>query len=102
MLKHGDDDQITWRYHSPSVLSTKAFCRKVESMVASNTIGTRSARLAWKGLASPHAEILVWFVLQGWLNTREKLAKFNIIPPVVAVCPFYCEAVETVMTQPRT
>ena len=95
-LKHGEDDQIAWRYHSSGVFSTKAFCRKVESTVASNTIGAPSTRLAWKGLAPPRAKILVWFVLQGQLNTRKKLARFNIIPSVATVCPLCCEVVETV------
>ena len=36
--------------------------------------------LAWKGLAPPTAEILVWFILQGRLNTKERLGRLNIIP----------------------
>ena len=64
-------------------------------MVASNSVGFPMACLAWKGLAPPCAEILVWFVLQGHLNTKERLAKFLIISPTATICPFCVSAFES-------
>ena len=45
---------------------------------------------------TPHAEILVWFTLQGKLNTRERLAVLKVIPPMAAICPFCHSAVESI------
>lgn len=49
------EDVFQWKFHTSEVLSTKEFCLKVENMVASNTIGSPMARLAWKGLL--HCEL---------------------------------------------
>ena len=40
-------------------------------------------------------EILMWFVLQGRLNTREWLLILNIIPNEVALCHFYQTTIES-------
>lgn len=55
-----------------------------------------AASLAWRGLAPPRAEILVWFVLHGRLNTKERLARLNIIPLSAALCPLCSLENETV------
>ena len=59
-------------------------------MVVSNSVGFPVACLTWKGPALPRAEILVWFVLQGCLNTRERLANLHIIPPHSGHLSFLC------------
>ena len=95
-LQLGLDDAVRWRLHPSAVLTTKSFCNSVDNLLAGNSIGNSFAGLAWNGLAPPRAEILIWFVLQKRLNTRERLAMLKIIPPVAAICPFCVAAVESV------
>ena len=78
------------------IFSVKSFNLEVESRYVRSSLGTPAACLAWKGLAPPHAEILVWFVLQGRLNTKERLMKLNIISTGSDLRPFFSEASETV------
>ena len=95
-LKPDGEDIFLWRFDSSGSFSSKSFSSIVKSYVAANSVGSFYASLAWKGLAPPRAEILVWFTLQGKLNTRERLAILKVIPPVAAICPFCRSAVESI------
>ena len=71
----------------------------VEKLNANSSLGTPTTSLEWKGLAPPCAEILVWFVLQGRLNSKERLAKLGIIPrgdDLCSLCSLCSSASESV------
>ena len=65
-------------------------------LIANSSLGTPTVSLAWKCLAPPRAEILVWFVLQGRFNTKERLARLNIIQTGDDSCPLCSGASEIV------
>ena len=50
----------------------------------------------WKGLAHPRAELMVWFALIGWLKTKHRLYKLNIIQDGNLRCVFCNNHAETV------
>ena len=85
-----------WKFHPSSMFSTRSFCSIVETAMARNIVGSTTANRVWKGLAPPRAELQVQFVIQGRLNTRDRLSLLNIIPPVAAVCPMCSSAAESV------
>ena len=95
-LVEGIEDSIQWKFDSSGSFTVKSFVLQVHNLIDGNSHGTLVASLAWKGLAPPRAEVLVWFVLQERLNTRERLCKLNILPPVSAPCPFCQVEVESV------
>ena len=68
----------------------------MENSIANISVGTPAASWAWNGLAPPRVDILVWLVLQGRLNTKERLAVLHIIPLVAAVCPFCVSTVGSI------
>ena len=53
-------------------------------------------RLAWNKVAPPRAQILIWFVLQGKLNTKDKLFKFGVSNVLDDLCIFCKEERETI------
>lgn len=50
--------------------------------------GKLCMNMAWWGLAPPRAELLVWFILQGKLNTGSRLRQLNILLANESKCPF--------------
>lgn len=95
-LKPDIDDAMMWRFNSDGVYSTKCFCLSMEKLIVNNSIGSPSTCLAWKGLALPQMKILVWFLLQGSLNIRERLIMLKVIPLVAAVYPLCVMAMESI------
>ena len=79
-------DVMMWKFHPFGMFSRRSFCSLVDSIVARNIVGSTIGRRVWKGLAPLRVELLVWFVFQGSLNTKDKLSILNIIPPVATVC----------------
>lgn len=53
-------------------------------------------RVTQKGLTPPRAELLAWFILQGKLNTRDRLIRLNLLWANEASCPF-CSSVEVLI-----
>ena len=74
----------------------KSFVLQVQNLLTDKCSSDIQPSIAWKGLAPARAEILVWFVLQEKLSTKERLSKLNIIPQDQALCPFCNEHPETV------
>ena len=54
------------------------------------------AKMVWKGLAPPRVELLVWFILLGRLNTKDRLCRFNYIVAEDSLCVFCTNDQETI------
>ena len=70
------------------LFSMKSFCNEIDMIRANNSQGTPANALVWKCLAPPRVEILAWFVLQGRLNTKQRLAGLNHHPHYISFMPF--------------
>ena len=46
------------------------------------------AKIIWEELASPRVELLIWFILLGRLNTKDRLCIFNYIAVEDSLCVF--------------
>ena len=57
---------------------------------------SRNGRLAWNKVAPPRAQLLVWFVLQGKLNTRDRLFRFGVPGIADDLCVFCKEERKTI------
>lgn len=74
-----------WRsYESKEVYTVKSFSKAIwnQHPITSNV---RSFQFS---LAPPRAELVTWFVLLQWLNTRSRLKRFNLIKNNDEICPF--------------
>lgn len=82
LTKHSKDGNW-WHFDTKDAFSVRSFVRAwwYQDHTKENK------RLVWKGLAPPRAELLVWFIIQGKLNTRLKLFKLNQISASEASCP---------------
>lgn len=62
----------------------KSFTNEIwsQSQIINNVRGV------WMGVAPPRAELLVWFVIQEKLNTRNRLRRLNLLSEEEDICPF--------------
>ena len=78
-LKRDQHDSRKWSYHSFSIFSTKSFTQAILNMQTGNHGMYSHAAKVWRRVAPPKVEMLVWFVVLGKLNTKDRLAGLNII-----------------------
>ena len=57
---------------------------------------SRQQGLDWLSSSTSRNSGLVWFVLQGKLNTRERISRLNILNPVETICLMCQQEVETI------
>ena len=73
------EDQTIWIHHNSGVFSVKSL---INASSISKSVDDELYKLSnkvWKGVAPPKTELLVWFVLIGRLNTRDRLIRMNFI-----------------------
>ena len=84
-----NEDELIWAPCKSGIFSVKSFTTEL-AKTASSHHQVDLGRI-WRGLVPPRIEIFTWLACQGKLNTREKLARINIIPLSQDCCPL-CEA----------
>ena len=82
----GLDDTTIWRYDASGEFTCKSFSLQIFRSAASSLSVYSRARVAWKGVAPPRVEILVWFVLLELVNTKDRLCRFGCIPASDSLC----------------
>ena len=85
-----------WKYNSSRSYSIKSFVLQVYKMLVDNSQVSSVVNKACCNFVPPRAEILVWFMLQERMNTRERLCKMGIIQPIQTICPMCQQEVESV------
>lgn len=75
----GQKDQLIWSLHKSGNYSVNSFY--LELYKNSRPILGEILQKMWRGLVPLRIEIFHWLVLLGKVNTKEKLAAHNIIPP---------------------
>lgn len=88
-------DHFLWKFDSKG-FSVKSFSMQVFQTSFSREQNSICSAKIWRGLAPPRAEILIWLVQLGRLNTRDRLSMMHIISPIEAVCPFCLSEVESI------
>lgn len=74
MSKH-TKDKTWWHFNTKGEFTDMSF---VKAWWNGNN-EKNSKRVIWKSLSPPRAEFLVWFIIQGKLNTRSILRKINLL-----------------------
>ena len=90
-----EDDSLVWCFNANKIFSVKSFIMQVLSS-NQNTSITNLTVGVWAGVAPPKAEILVWLLLLGKLNTKGRLKELNIIRDDQVLCPFCMCQQETI------
>lgn len=86
-------DRPWWSYEHDGNFTIKSFSKAIWD--ANGAI--EDVNNIWLGVAPPTAELLVWFVVQQKINTRERLKILNLVQTSDALCPFCESGEETVV-----
>ena len=84
----GVSDECRWMFDLFGVFSVSSFSMQISKTIVVDSIDWLARRKAWKNLAPPRAELLMWFILQRCLNTKDRLLKFNYIGSSDSKCLF--------------
>ena len=72
-------DRVCWSFDKSGVFSVRSFLEKLilekDCCVQNSIIVSK----VWRGLVPPKAELLLWFVVQGRLNTKDRLRRMNLL-----------------------
>ena len=79
-LTENQEDRSWWRFHNSGRYSVHSFLKKVYEQKGLVSHNTSFAACVWKGVAPPKVELLLWFILLGRLNTKDRLLWLNILP----------------------
>ena len=97
-LIEGVEDEWLWSsdfFFSFSISSFFFFFVQVFKESISASMEWIQGHKAWKGLAPPQAELLIWFIFQGRLNAKERLRRLNYLNSNDSRCMFCANAVES-------
>ena len=78
-LKSDRNDRRIWCLQNSSIFLTKSFTEAIVKLQVGDQKLFKHATKAWCKIAPPKVEMLVWFLVLGKLNTKDRLASFNII-----------------------
>ena len=73
------DDKCYWSFQKFCRFSTKSFTKSVLKLQSDNNELIQHATKVCCKIAPPKVELLVWFLVLGKLNTKDRLANPNII-----------------------
>ena len=79
VLDKDKEDKSIWIHHSSSVYSVKSPLFLRPTFGSLDTGMYNYTNKVWKSVAPLKAELLVWFVLLGRLNTNDRLSRLDII-----------------------
>lgn len=94
-LSPSTDDRLIWTPHKSGAFSVKSCSKELTNTALKPQSKIRIWGRLWRGLIPPRIEVFSWVALLGKLNSRQKLATLNIIPPDDAVCIMCNGAPET-------
>ena len=77
-LRENTRDERVWSFHNSLGFSVSNFVLQVNRNMKEADPRTSQGRLAWSNLMPPRVQLHVWFVLQGKLNTKERLFRYGI------------------------
>ena len=95
-LQQGHLDKNIWSYHNSGAFSSKSFSESVLKLQAVGVDSFKHAAKVWCKMAPPKVELLVWFLVLGKLNTKDRLISLNIIPASEGKCVLCGEHVESI------
>ena len=72
-----EPDKLIWVPNKSGLFTVKSFCQEMSKTNPSTL--KEAAHKLWKGIVPHRIEIFAWIAMMEKLNTREKLAKLNII-----------------------
>ena len=72
-------DQVVWRHNPSGLFSVRSFVDQYLKIQDSQMQAHNNFKNIWKGIKPPRMELLVWFVIIGRLNTKDRFARFNIL-----------------------
>ena len=93
MCRNGED-QVWWHFENSGTFSVKSFLDNVHDP-HEHDADFRFANQVWHGLVPAKAELLLWFVILGRLNTKERLHRLNVIRSDDITCPMCNHEVES-------
>ena len=73
------NDYTRWKFHRSYGYSVKNFQQQYYLLQLQENQYDVFASKAWRNICPPKAELLLWLVLQGRVNTRNRLRRFNIL-----------------------
>ena len=94
LIERVEDDWLG-SFDSSSSFSVSSFSLQVFKKSFGASTEWIQGRKAWRGLASPLAELLMWFILQGRLNIKERLRRLNCLNSNDSRCMFCVNVVES-------
>ena len=71
-------DRAVWMHHSSGDYEVKSFLNLMLHPQQNYQDMFTYANVVWKSLTPPKSELLLWFLLLGKLNTKDRLIRFNI------------------------
>ena len=96
-LKENTRDVKVWSYDKSVSFSVCNLVLQVTMLMECVNLLSEQGRLAWRNLAPPRAQLHTWFILQGRLNTRERLFRYRankIEDDHCALCKDEAETIE--------
>ena len=75
------EDRILWKFEKNGVFSVKSRVQVIENEGAVNQAVSsyNFTSAVWKDLVPPRIELLTWFVLIGRVNTKDRMARMNLL-----------------------
>ena len=77
-LRENTRDERMWAFNGSLGFFVSNFMLQVTKSLENGNTTTNQYSLAWKNSAPPRAQLLVWFILQGRLNTKDRLIRWGI------------------------
>ena len=89
-------DRNIWCFRNDRGFTTISFSDEVLKLQNRDVDSFKFAAKAWYKMAPPKVEMLVWFLLLGKLNTKDRLVNLNILPRSKANCVLCNEHMENI------
>ena len=78
ILRENSRDVIVWSGDKSSSFLVSNFVLQVYRQMAIGSHSSDIGRLAWKNIAPPRAQLHLWFLLHGRINTKDRLFRHGI------------------------
>ena len=85
-FKSDSNDRRIWCLQNSGTFSTNSFTEAVVKLQVGDQELFKHAAKVWCKIAPPKVELLVWFLVLGKLNTKDRFASFNIINGAETMC----------------
>ena len=92
-LVEGVQDEVCWRFHSSGCFSVRGFQDEYYKGIDHSQQHNKEINKVWRKVAPPKAELFLWLVMQGRINTKVRLQSLNLLPNSDTRCVF-CKNVD--------